>query len=363
MEFITAHGGEELQKRIDAAEPLMDFVYRSLQESSDITTPGGRAKALEDALTLIYPLRDSYMIDTYFIQIADLLGLDLETVRASSGRVFRDVAKREDAERRREQNYERQRAQAERSGSAGGRASGSRDAGRGAWASGATPPVSASVEEEPYDYVPLDAYGAAPVEVVEDLPPIDVPDGMGAAPAGAPTDASAPMVLTDLERKSLAGERELLTMLTSYPDLFRTYADRICSIEWVDQRHESIAWAVLATPPGTDPAACMDAARSVCPEAATLVSAGRISATSKHPTETNIVFMLDTLELYTIKRRMRAAQAKLRQDRSLDDEARRALTVQAAQDSQRQRELQKSIGGVADPFRLIGLETAGTEQA
>ena len=83
MEFITAHGGQELQTRIDAAEPLMDFVYRSLQESSDITTPGGRAKALEDALTLIYPLRDSYMIDTYFIQIADLLGLDLETVRAS----------------------------------------------------------------------------------------------------------------------------------------------------------------------------------------------------------------------------------------------------------------------------------------
>jgi len=171
------------------------------------------------------------------------------------------------------------------------------------------------------------------------------------------------MVLTDLERKSLAGERELLTMLTSSPDLFRTYADRICSIEWVDPRHESIAWAVLATPPGTDPAACMDAARSVCPDAATLVSAGRISATSKHPTETNIVFMLDTLELYTIKRRMRAAQAKLRQDRSLDDEARRALTVQAAQDSQRQRELQKSIGGVADPFRLFGLGAAGTEQA
>ena len=352
MEFITAHGGEALQARIDAAEPLMDFVYRSLQESSDITTPGGRAKALEDALTLIYPLRDSYMIDTYFIQIADLLGLDLETVRASSGRVFRDVAKREDAERRREQSYERQRAQAE----------------RGAWAAGATPPVSAPVEEDPYDYVPLDAYGATPVEADVDLPPIDVPAGMeSAAPVADSSSAAAapsmPIVLTDLERKSLAGERELLTMLTSYPDLFRTYADRICSIEWVDPRHESIAWAVLATPPGTDPAACMDAARAVCPEAASLVSAGRISATSKHPTETNIVFMLDTLELYTIKRRMRAAQAKLRQDRSLDDEARRVLTMQAVQDSQRQRELQKSIGGVADPFRLVGLETAGADQA
>ena len=210
--------------------------------------------------------------------------------------------------------------------------------------------------------------GAAPVEVVDDMPPIDVPVGMdGAAPVAGATDASVaptmPIVLTDLERKSLAGERELLTMLTSYPDLFRTYADRICSIEWVDPRHESIAWAVLATPPGTDPTACMDAARAVCPEAASLVSAGRISSTSKHPTETNIVFMLDTLELYTIKRRMRAAQAKLRQDRSLDDEARRVLTMQAMQDSQRQRELQKSIGGVADPFRLIGLETAGADQA
>ena len=52
-------------------------------------------------------------------------------------------------------------------------------------------PVSAPVEEEPYDYVPLDAYGAAPVEAVDDLPPIDVPDGMGSAPAGAPADASA----------------------------------------------------------------------------------------------------------------------------------------------------------------------------
>ena len=106
----------------------------------------------------------------------------------------------------------------------------------------------------------------------------------------------------------------------------------------------------------------MDAARAVCPEAATLVSAGQIASTSKHPTETNIVFMLDTLELYTIKRRMRAAQAKLRQDRTLDTEARRALAMQATQDAARQRELQKSIGGVADPFRLIGVDTSGGGQ-
>ena len=268
MEFITAHGGQELQARIDAAEPLMDFVYRSLQESSDITTPGGRAKALEDALTLIYPLRDSYMIDTYFIQIADLLGLDLEAVRVSSGRVFRDVAKREDAERRREQNYERQRAQAERSGSAGGRTSGSqghlavlghrarrRLCPRRSKKSRMTTSRSMLTAPRPWRssttcrrstrLMVWVLYLRLMVRVLR--------------------LRRRRWFLLILSVSPWAGERELLTMLTSYPDLFRTYADRICSIEWVDPRHESIAWAVLATPPGTDPAACMDAARRSVP--------------------------------------------------------------------------------------------------
>ena len=367
MEFITAHGGEALRERIAAAEPLMDFVYRSLEESSDITTPGGRTKALEDALELIYPLRDSYMIDTYFMQIADRLGLDLETVRSNSARVFRQVARNEENERRREQAYERQRAQSSQNGGSRGASRGDRANGRAAWASGATPPVNVPPEEEPYDYVPLDAYGDAAVEGHE-MPPVEVPEGLGTpvgegtmAASTAGTASAMPVVLTDLERRSLAGERELLTLLTSYPDTFRPFADRICSIEWVDPRHESIAWAVLATPEGSSPAACMEAARAVCPEAAQLVSAGRISSTSRHPTETNIAFLLDTLELYTIRRRMRAAQAKLRQDRTLDADARRELAVQATQDASRLRELEKSIEGVADPFRLIGIETGEGE--
>ena len=363
MEFITAHGGDALRERIAAAEPLMDFVYRSLEESSDISTPGGRTKALEDALELIYPLRDSYMIDTYFMQIADRLGLDLETVRSNSARVFRQVARNEENERRREQAYERQRAQGASGGGPRGGSRSGRSGGRGAWASGATPPVGVPPEEEPYDYVPLDAYAGAGVEGAEDLPPIDVPTDCGPADAADASESSAaaapvmPVVLTDLERRSLASERELLTLLTTYPDTFRPFADRICSIEWIDPRHESIAWAVLATPEGSTPETCMEAARAVCPEAAELVSAGRISSTSRHPTETNIAFLLDTLELYTIRRRMRAAQAKLRQDRTLDADARRELAVQATQDAQRQRELEQSIEGVADPFRLIGLET------
>mgnify|MGYP007020506264 CR=1 FL=1 len=157
-------------------------------------------------------------------------------------------------------------------------------------------------------------------------------------------------MLTDLERRSVACERELLTLLTAFPDDFRLSADRITEIEWVDPRHEAIAWAVLATPEGASPAEAMDAAR-VCPEAASLVSAGRISATSKHPTETNIVFMLDTLELYTVRRRMKAVQGRLRSDRTLSAQDRRSLTIQASQDAARARELAAAVEGVADPFR------------
>ncbi len=83
MEFITAHGGQELQARIDAAEPLVTL--STVRCRSRATSPRRAVvpRRWRSVLTLIYPLRDSYMIDTYFIQIADLLGLDLETVRAS----------------------------------------------------------------------------------------------------------------------------------------------------------------------------------------------------------------------------------------------------------------------------------------
>ena len=346
MEFITAHGGDALRERIAASEPLMDFVFRKLEESSDITTPGGRTRALEDALALIYPLRQSYMIENYFQQIADRLGLDANTVRENSQRVFRDVAKREENERRREQNYERMAAQREAASDNG-------DARRSAWASGATQSVAAQAttpdEEEPYDYVPLDAYDGEP----------DAQAGQVDSAAHQPgfaTNAPMPVVLTDLERRSLAGERELLTLLTSYPDSFRPFADRITDIEWVDERNETIAWAVLATPEGTAPVDVMAAARAVCPEAASLVSAGTIASTSAHPTETNIAFLLDTLELYTLKRRMQTAQGKLRSDRTLDVEARRNLVIQTTKDAARLRELSQAVEGVADPFRLLGID-------
>lgn len=330
MEFITARGGDGLRSLLDDAEPLMDFVFRKLAERSDVSTPAGRTKALDEACRLIFPLRASYLIDSYYLQIADRLGLDADTVRTAAQEVFRTVQAEEATARRRE--LARESAAAARQGSArvpagaGGAASGPYD----------------DADEVPYDYVPVDSYeGAA-----------DPAPGSAAPLSTGQNQAQAvPVVLTDLERRALAGERELLTLLTSAPDAFRPFAERITQIDWVDPRHETIAWAVLATPEGTSPADVMAAVLAVCPEAPELVSGGLISSTSSHSTETNIEFLLDTLELYTVQRRLRGVQAELRQGRELSHDERRELTIKATRYVARQRELQKAVGGIADPFR------------
>ena len=327
-DYVRAEGVDKLRELISASEPLMDFVFRKLEEESDIATPGGRAKAMRSALELIYPLRASYMIDGYYMQIADRLGLDPDTIRENAAKVFRDVQQKEQAAERRERQREQAEAGRQRSGR-DGRAS----------VSGPAAPAPAD-DFPPYDDVPADY----------------APE-MGESAALAPDDGNTAAsgagltVLTDLERRALSCERELLCLLTSYPDSFRAYADRITAIEWVDGRNEAIAWSVLATPEGTTAADVMAAARAVCPDAARLVSAGTISATSQHPTETNIVFLLDTLELYTARRRIRSAQARLRSDHALTSDERRELAIQASQDAARIRELEKRVEGIADPFR------------
>lgn len=355
-DFVRRYGGEALREMLDASEPLMDFVYRKLEERSDTSTPGGRARALEDACRLIYPLRSSYVIDTYFMQIADRLGVDVDMVRDVAPRVFRDVQKEEEASARRAERYERQRrdryAASHRSEAArpgAGPVTAPRPS-QGGWSmtgGTASPAPLVPVDgEEPYDYVPLDAYTDAPY--VEE----DPYQGYGDAGASSGPHPLA-VALTDLERRSLTCERELLTLMTAYPDDFRPNADRITEIEWVEPRNESIAWAVLATPEGTPPQDVMVAARAVCPEAAQLVSAGTIDAMSKHPTQTNIAFLLDSLELFTLRRRMKASQSKLRSDKSLSPGERRSMAIQATQDAARARELAKAVEDVADPFRNL----------
>lgn len=352
-DYVNANGGPALRQLLDASEPLLDFVFRKLEQRADASTPAGRARALEDACRLIYPLRASYMIDTYFVRIADLLGVDVEMVRTASKRVFNDVAREEEQAQQREaarERYQQGSTSIQAKGPSG--RSASRVASELVAPVGFTPGIPPVDEEpyEPYDYLPAEAQGASPAPAVESAV-------VSASPA-----AAAP-IYTDLERRSLAGERELLCLMTSHLDSFRPYGDRICEIDWVDARHEAIAWAVLATPVGAGPGEVMDAARAVCKDAASLVSAGTIGVTSEHPTETNIVFLLDTLELNTLRRRMRTAQARLRSESGMDAAMRRELAIQATQDAARARELASAVEGVADPFRALSEQLNQTNTA
>lgn len=322
-DYVHAQGGAALRSLLDNSEPLLDFVFRKLEGRSDVSTPAGRARAIEDACRLIYPLRSSYMIDSYYVQIADRVGADVDMVRTAARRVFNDVQREEQLAREREARRERYQ----------------REAPSGVHT---TMPSSmspgADIEEEPfepYDYLPAEA---AETEIA----------------ASGPVVHSAPM-LTEEERRSLAAERELLCLMTTFPDTFRPFAERITAIDWVDARNEAIAWAVLATPEGSPASEAMDAARAVCPDAAVLVSAGTIEATSDHPTETNIVFLLDTLELYTVRRRMKRTQARLRSDGTIDAAERRDMAIRATRDAARARELAQAVEGIADPFRLLDL--------
>lgn len=317
-DYVRANGGPALRALLDDSQPLLDFVFSKLGERSDVSSPAGRARALEDACRLIYPLRASYMIDSYYVQIADRVGVDVDTVRAAAPRVFKTVQREEEQARQRETARERYRQQ-------GGAPS----------SAPVAVPAAPDEVEEPYDYLPAEAQGAAPL---------------------APTAPQVPQVLTDLERHSLRSERELLCLMTSFPSSFRSFAERITQIDWVDPRHEAIAWAVLATPDTATAADAMDAARAVCDEAASLVSAGTIASTSGHPTETNVIFLLDTLELYGLRRRMQSAQAQLRSGSGLDSAKRRELAIGASQDAARIRELAQAVEGIADPFRELGLK-------
>ena len=270
-----------------------------------------------------YPVRASHLSDSYYMQIADRLGLDVDTIRASAGKVFREVQQREETARRREKQRERAQSFPDTQ-----------------QAAGAPAPAPSGYDEVPYEEVPYD------------YEPVEDPDQGAPVPTEADAGPDAGNgLLTDLERRQLACEHELLTLLTTYPDSFRAYAERITEVEWVDARSETIAWSILATPEGTAPADAMAAARAVCPEAAQLVGSGLLSATSKHPTETNIEFLLDTLELYTTRRRMKTAQARLRSNRSMSSDERRELAIQATRDAARIRELEQAVEGIADPFR------------
>lgn len=69
-EFVQAKGAEALQKLIAQAEPLLKFGIERRLSAHDLSTPEGRSLALEEALAVLAPIKDSLLAKDYAIQIA-----------------------------------------------------------------------------------------------------------------------------------------------------------------------------------------------------------------------------------------------------------------------------------------------------
>ena len=79
-EFLDADGPQALQQLLDAAQPLMLFALRRRLAPFDLKRPEQRAAALDAALELIYPFRDSLIATDYLSIVASDLAVDYDTV-------------------------------------------------------------------------------------------------------------------------------------------------------------------------------------------------------------------------------------------------------------------------------------------
>ena len=268
MEFLASHSADEMRAQLDGARPLMDFVFEKRLAGHDLSAPGRRVRALEDMAGLLAPLKHSVLLDEYATRLADTLGMDVEETK----RAIREAPVAElDEERPR--RTARPEAPAPR------------------------PAARAAVEDaeapDAYDYVPAEAY-----DQVAPPPPAAAGPSLGALSAD--------------ERMQAAAERELLCALSLRCDALRAYAERIAGLSWVDERHEAMAWAMLSTPEGASPAEVVAAASAVVPDAPRILSGGRVMEESELSDAEKLDFVVDNVELFSCRRRVRQIRALLR---------------------------------------------------
>lgn len=80
-EYLSNHGVDELRARLAEAQPLMDFVFERRLASFDLSVPGQRVAALNSLAEVLAPLKSSVLLDSYAVQISQLLGTSPDEVR------------------------------------------------------------------------------------------------------------------------------------------------------------------------------------------------------------------------------------------------------------------------------------------
>ena len=257
MEFLAAHGADALKPYLARARPLMDFVFESKLGEFDLSIPGNRVAALHALAEILAPLKNSVLLDEYALRLADTLGVNVaEAKRTITATPIKEIS---------EPRYQN------------------------------TQPIPP--EER------TGTRGASRVDTASHA------DNTSRSMAST-YDLRA---LSHDDRTQLQSERELLSAMASRIDAVRAYGQRIAALSWVDSRHESMAWAMLATPQGTSSHDVIAAAEVVEPHALQVLSAGKVFSAEGMNEQEKLNLIVDTLEFFSLKRQIRALRLKMRE--------------------------------------------------
>ena len=268
MEFLAESGAEKLRPILDSARPLMDFVFDSTLSEFDISVPGGRVKALDALASLLAPLKNSVLLSEYALRVADILHIDVEEVK----RAIKAAPIQDDAPESRVHRHAQKFAQK-------------------------------SAQNQSY----RPTYDEGPT--YNDVSPYD-DQAYGASAAGYTSRFAQGFSVED--RRQINSELELLSVMATNLSLVREYQDRIADFVWADARHQTMAWAMLATPEGATPAQVVAAAVAVEPNAAAILSSGRVISEGASDTRRSLEFIVDTVDYYSVQRKLREIRSQLR---------------------------------------------------
>lgn len=275
MEFLAESGAEKLRPILDSARPLMDFVFDATSAEFDLSVPGGRVKALEALASLLAPLKTSVLLSEYALRVADLLHIDAEEAK----RAIKSAPIQDDASNFRTSKSARKQSQK----------------------------TSYNTSNNlTYTKSPVYAEGSS----YDEVPPYDE-----ASTYDVPADVrvpSGPQGLSAEDRRQVNSELELLSAMATNLSLVREYQDRIADFVWADARHQTMAWAMLATPEGATPAQVVAAAEAVEPNAAAILSSGRVISEGNSDTRRSLEFIVDTVDYYSVQRKLREIRSNLR---------------------------------------------------
>lgn len=271
MEFLAAHSPTEMSEQLAQSRPLVDFVFEKRLAGYNLSVPGQRVAAFDDLARVLAPLKHSVLLDSYARQLAGAVGADL------------DIARRKILEATPLGDEPQRRVTADTSYT--------------------NASSYGSTHDQSYDGPTYDDVVVDPFE--DEQAPIPSPE-----PALLATPST---LLSADERKQIKIERELLGMMATYLDVAREFQDEIGALYWTDPRHQTIAWTMLALPQSTPASAAVAAAEKSCPDAAAILSASNIQATTIDAAREDICLLVNQVDFYSTRRRLKQISYELSQ--------------------------------------------------